>query len=132
MTGWVTYVTVVVVHLSVLEQKGSDQRRDVGRVAGHEYHAESAPDVDQELVRPRLGRLEVDQSAAQQAPHGPQCRRHAGNDTANGYARLRDRVFYGYDARANRTGFRPGGEKAVTLTFEYSNYLNNVGNSVLR
>lgn len=72
-----THVAIVVIDLGVLKQKRRDQSRNVGRVAGHEYDAKAAPNVDQKFVRPRFGRFEVDQSAAQQTPHRPQCRRHA-------------------------------------------------------
>lgn len=55
-----------IVHVGrIVEEQTGDERRNVGCVRGHEYHTEAAPHVNEEFVRPRLGRLERDQMAAQ-------------------------------------------------------------------
>lgn len=61
------------VHIGrIVEEQAGNQRRNVGRIRGDEYHTEAAPHVDQEFVGPRFRRLERHQVAAQQAPHHPQ------------------------------------------------------------
>jgi len=59
----------VVAGIPSIEEKSCDESGNVGRVAGHKEDGEAAPNVDEELVRPRFGRLEGDQMAAQQTPH---------------------------------------------------------------
>lgn len=51
----------MVVANSVVEEETSDEGGDVGCVTGDEDDREASPHVDQELVRPRLGRLEGNQ-----------------------------------------------------------------------
>lgn len=67
----------MVVANSVVEEESGDEGCDVGRVTGHEDDGEAAPHVDQELVGPRLGRLESNEVSAQQPPADPECGRHA-------------------------------------------------------
>lgn len=55
----------MVVADSVVEEEAGDEGCDVRCVTGHEDDGEAAPDVDQELVGPRLGRLEGNEVSAQ-------------------------------------------------------------------
>lgn len=61
----------------VVEEEAGYQGSYVGRVAGNKDDRESSPDVDEELVRPTLGRFEGHQVAAEKTPHHPERRAHA-------------------------------------------------------
>lgn len=66
-----SYAGVVEVVDSEVEEESGEECGDVGGVGGEEDDTEAAPDIDEHLVGPRLGRLEGDQVRKKQRPHHP-------------------------------------------------------------
>lgn len=69
--GGGTHARIVKIGDSRFGEDASKESGNVGRVAGQEDDAESAPDVDEELVGPRFGCLKGHQVAEEEAPHDP-------------------------------------------------------------
>ena len=67
-----SYPWIVKVSDGRLGEDAGEQGGNVGRVTGKKDDAETAPDVDEELIGPRFRCLEGHQVAEQQTPHDPQ------------------------------------------------------------
>ena len=74
MMMMITYAWIVEIGDGRFGENASKQSGNVGRVAGQKDDAESAPDVDEELVGPRFRCLKGNQVAKEEAPHDPKGR----------------------------------------------------------
>lgn len=57
---------------SIVKKQPGNERRNVGGVGCDKNDAETAPNIYEKFIWPRLGRFECHQVSTQQSPHDPQ------------------------------------------------------------